>query len=471
MSPRVSVIVAVDVAVDRAAVESLDDQTLGPDEFEVLVVPNRSDHRSAQVEHLLSRRTNYRWLEPADDPTGAATGTYVVALRPGWRLQPHALERLCDLADETSAEVCLGRTSRPGPVRPQALPTSDVVSLTAEDQAAAEGSGRIHRRESLLGADLAALVDPSAHELPPRTPPRTAWLRSCPVFVAPPLPGPAVSRQELPVKARVTAATWEDGALLIDVTVRTDQTEVAVVVHRRSDGEQWPVPSEEVPSPDGSDERHLRATLRPGDVAGGAALSEDLWWPALVVQGERGARRVRLRTGTFASRSTVHEGTALVCYSDDKRLALDVGGRQRPLVPRLRASDARVTETWRGSALEIAVPAARLALAQGQEVPGDLVIGDLAVPATCRAGDEGPVLTAFVSGLGGRYELRARFAGPRATSLGLDLVVDPAGTMSVAAHPADPPATRPDPAGEPRRGRALRGLVAGARGARRALSR
>ena len=273
------------------------------------------------------------------------------------------------------------------------------------------------------------------------------------------------------MRARVTAATWEDGALLIDVKVRTDRPDVAVVVHRRSDGEQWPVPSEEVTSPDGSGERHLRATLRPGDVAGGAALSEDLWWPALVVQGDEGARRVRLRTGPFASRSTVHEGTAMVCYSDDRRLALDVGGQRRPLVPRLRASDARVTETWRGSGLEIAVPAARLVLAEGQEIPGDLVIGDLAVPATCRAGDEGPVLTAFVSGLGGRYALRARFAGPRATSLGLDLVVDPAGTMSVEAHPTDPPVTGSEAADEPRRGRALRGIVAGARGARRALSR
>src|SRR6185436_717582 len=133
MSPRVSVIVAVDVAIDRAAVESLDAQTLGPDEFEVLVVRDGSDHRSAQVEHLLSRRTNYRWVEPADDPTGAATGTYVLALPPGWRLGPQALERLCALADETSAEVCLGRTSRPGPVRPQALPASDLASLTTEE--------------------------------------------------------------------------------------------------------------------------------------------------------------------------------------------------------------------------------------------------------------------------------------------------------------------------------------------------
>jgi hypothetical protein len=273
----------------------------------------------------------------------------------------------------------------------------------------------------------------------------------------------------------VTAATWEDGTLLIDIRVRTDLTDVAVVVHRRTDGEQWPVPSEEVTAPGGPDERHLRATLRPGDVAGGAALSEDLWWPALVVQGDQGTRRVRLRTGPFASRSTVHAGTPLVCYADDGRLALDVGGQHRPVVPRLRASDARVTETWRGSGLEIAVPAARLALAAGQKITGELVIGDLAVPATCRAGDEGPVLTAFVSGLGGRYELRARFAGPRATSLGLDLVVDPAGTMSVVAHPADPPATRPvasraTPDG-PRRGGALRGVVAGARRARRAMSR
>ena len=124
MPPRVTVVVASFSSTARHTLESLDRQSLPVSDFEVVIVPDATDPRTHErMTQLAENRPNVRLQRPetsgglgARRNAGAsvATGDYLLFLEDGVVLGDQALERMCNFADECTADICLGRTSRRG---------------------------------------------------------------------------------------------------------------------------------------------------------------------------------------------------------------------------------------------------------------------------------------------------------------------------------------------------------------------
>jgi len=454
MSLRVSVLVPPAAAGSRGLLSSLDRQSLPVDDFEVLVGDDERDPvLTAKLEDLVAHRTN---LTRVPVPTATdlaatlldrASGEYVLALPPDRALTPKALAKLCDRADATGAQICLGLTGRAGS-RPTTLPASP-------EQLAAPAAG-LRRRASAdaeqIGADLAG-ADASAEG--------AAAVASTLCFVD----GPAPERDtpvepDSAIHARATRVAWSDGVLEVDITLTEPSDDVRASIYSDLTGVEWPLPEVQV---DGSS---FTLRIDPASVPGPGALPEGTWWPSLRIGGSA-AVLVRTRS-VKAHGATVRERT-VVSFARDKRLGIDVGGHTQQPVRHLDPEATTVVEDSRGSLLTSRLT--NLDLAPGARLTGQLRLGTMPVVAWVEhQGGTEPVLQAWVSGLAGESPLLTRFGPASFARTGTRLVIDGVGTMTVLSNPrpaktpapARTPATRPaaSPAGGPRRlvGRALRSL-------------
>lgn len=162
MPPRVSVILAPPTVPDRGSISSLDRQSLPVHDFEVVVaLPGSHAPATERLHRLAENRPNVRVIETGAEATvgerlgvgaAGASGDYVLFLPDGTRLDERALERLCAHADETAADICLGRTSRA-----RSIATGPATPLLADrDEVAKDAAllgrldaGRLYRREFL----------------------------------------------------------------------------------------------------------------------------------------------------------------------------------------------------------------------------------------------------------------------------------------------------------------------------------
>lgn len=149
MAPRATVVLASFGSIGRDTLRSLDRQSLPVSDFEVVIVQDVADSRELRsMTQLADNRPNVR-LHPArtsghlgarrNAGASAATGDYVLFLDGGNVLGDQALERLCNYADEHTADICLGKTSH-----------SDRQSGTATTFAA--NRPRAQKDATLLGA-------------------------------------------------------------------------------------------------------------------------------------------------------------------------------------------------------------------------------------------------------------------------------------------------------------------------------
>ncbi len=444
MPARVTVVLPSSGPASRVGLDSLDRQSLPAGDVEVVVLDDGSDPaRRDRLESLARNRTN---VAVADSSTtsgslaavvGAASGSHLLLLAEGSSLAPDALERLVLDAAAADADVTLLRTTRRGRRIDAPVPATTRSRL---DPALARGLTECARayRTSFLRDVLAGLpAGTSLGTLDEHALGRTdavAWCAAAAVL-APAAPDDAPRRW----RARATSWSWSERAVVATVRLRPaggpepeEWPEVRGVVFRSGTGAEWDVPL----TPTGAGGWEL--TLDPSTAAGGSPLEGGGWTLGLLVRDAGGTQRVPLRAASGRGSACAHDGRPSVLHSDKGRLGLDVGARRHPVAARLRLSTAEVREDARGSLLGADLP--DLALAPGEVLEGELVVGDLPVRAWAREADGRARLSAWVSGLPGTYDLALRLSTTAPAPLGARLVVDAAGTMTVTRVPRRRPA-------------------------------
>ncbi|MFC6042165.1 glycosyltransferase [Nocardioides hankookensis] len=450
MPLRVSVLVPPAAAGSRSLLASLDRQTLPAAEFEVLIGDDERDpDLTARLDDLVAHRTNVaRVPVPVGGDVAAtlldrASGEYVVAVPADRVFTPDALALLCDRADATGADVCLGLTGRAGS-RPAGLP-SDPDRLAGP-------AGGLRRRRATTAAQVAddlAGADATADG--------AAAVASTLCFVdGTPPDRPAPPEADRSVRARVVRATWTDGVLEVVAKLTEPSDDVRASVYSDRTGVEWPLTDVQV---DGE-----RVTLRidPSSVPGVGTLPDGTWWPSLRIGGRSpvllGGRPQKVHG------ASVRERTVISFSGARKRVGLDVGGHAHQPIRRLDPSVTSVVEDSRGSLLTSRLK--KIDLAPGSRPTGELRLGRMPVVAWLEHDGTGPVLRAWVSGLAGESSLYTRFGHAHFAPTGTRLVVDGVGAMTVTRtvrRPA-PEAETPEPSAaapehQPGRARRLAGRV------------
>ncbi len=452
MAPRVSVVIASFPEVDRAALVSLDRQTLPTTDFEILVGDDGGDRdASRRLGDLVAHRPNVRSLalDGASGQTAlrmlieSARGEYVLLLAGERHLLPDALARLCQVADDGEADVCIGLTGQRG-TRPAQVAAQGGAALTevgAHDPLRLGGAGRLHRRTalhaqvdvptgSLEELDVAATLAAS----------RVVAFTAAPMFLDGAEVDDSVPREQAhsPVVARVSTARWDSGVLLLSIKVTgalAAEAACGLSVFCPASGIEWPLADADVARTPAADPQmvQLEARLDPERLAGGHPLDEGIWWPSLRAGlSETKAEPVLLRATPRRAAGATHTVRPAVSFSEAGRLGIDVGGLRHQLVHRLPARDVQVTESARGSLLTGPVPG--LDLPAGTRLEGLLRVKYHPVIAWLESDSSGAVtLTAWVSGLPGSKRLATRFTPAPFAPARARLVVDSLGGMQVRA--------------------------------------
>ena len=418
---------------------------MSPEDFQVVIVDDGTDPETRNgLEHLARNRTNVEIIDvevdgsPVDAGVARAEGRYVLILEDASTLAPHALDRLCEHADATAADICFAKTSRRGRriAVPAALSTTS-ARVPVHEAALATSHGRLYRRSFLhdsgLRVDGGTLAD--LHLAALQQTQAVAVLADVQAVTLPP------SSESPPAEwtARAETVRWSGGSLRLDVLlagegVATSVPEVQGCVFRLADGLEWTGPPAVVTGAAGQGVR-VDLVVDPSTLAAGRSLAPGQWRPALLVSGEAGTERVPIGVSGRVRKTSFHGGRGYVTYRASGVLGLDVGAVSHPVVPRLEGATASVREDARGSLLTARAPDLEML---DETAEGQLLVGRLPVRAWLRTGEDGTAtLHAFVSGFAGRYPLSTKFSSAKPAPAGLQLVIDPAGTMRTARSPRD----------------------------------
>lgn len=510
MSLAASVVITSFATMDLRTLKSIDRQSLPSADFEVLLLGAGGDAGAAErLRQLVDNRPNFRLVTPGrdagetgrlEDAIGAARGRYVLFLGDGLVLGDQALERLCALADESSADVCFGKTSHRG-ARPAgadlfladqpraglddrllaALPCPKLYRTAFLEESGlpfAVSSGPVADTGLALAAlarservcvlaDYAAFFVTGApaqaedHLRAIRDSAAPDDLRDRATRVAGRHYATAPAGRDRGPTPRNASAEWADGAL--EVTVELDgpadpasavpdsgDLRLRLGVYRPADGTEWLVPDEEVRvDRDGAGSVRVGAALRPDSLAGGRPLRRGPWRLVLVAGHAEDARRVRVPGADGFRHTGMSGGTPVVCHEDAGHLVLDVGATRTPVAGELVLAHASVVETAHGTLLSAPVRGVRLPA--GTELDGHLMLGELPVRATLHGDGAAATLSAFVSGLPGSYPLATSFSRGGYASAGASLEVHSDGTMSLheARAPRAPETTATGAGGTP----------------------
>jgi len=438
--------VLVPCVSDAASLDltSMDEQTLPAGEFEVLVVDDGADPAtSARLSDVVAHRTNVRRVaidpgasaqEALDTALADASGEYVLVLPPQRRVTRQALARLCQHADETAADVCLGLTGVAGS-RPVTLPptnAADPVELGADDPLRNPATARIHRRSTADPALLLSELDGAAVALPSGV--RAAAVTSLTCFVDGRWRGSEVPA--LPEKARyavrASAVIWFGGALEVTATVSAvgaDEVRVtrASIFSKESGVERALDDLDVEKTPEGAT---VVLRIDPEDVPGVGRLPAGLWWPSVDVGDDSLLIEV---TPLLADGATLR-GRPVVSFAKAGRLGLDVSGSAHQPIRHLDPRQSSVVEDSRGSLLSCRL--SNIDVAPEGRVTGSLKLGALPVVAWLERGEgDAALLRAWVSGLAGSSELATRFTPAPQAPTGARLVIDGVGVMKLRRAP------------------------------------
>ena len=250
-------------------------------------------------------------------------------------------------------------------------------------------------------------------------------------------------------RMRNVDAAWSAGGLGLSFDLEQPEAEVQVAVFRTDNGTEWVVPEVHL---DSSDDGQLRIScqIHPDVLAGGSALGNGAWRPALLLNTPEGSRRIRVPYPAGAGCVGFSGDRVVAVTSERGQLILDVGATRTPVVARLDPTRVTIVENARGS--ELSAPVPDLHLPADTELTGKLRIGDLPVPAVVRGSGSEVTLTAFLSGLAGSYPLATKFSRAQFAPAGVTLEVDGGGGMSVRRAPRPAPSEKPNAPGRQRGG-------------------
>jgi hypothetical protein len=440
MSLRATVLVPCVSDAGSLDLTSLDQQTLPAAEFEVLVVDDGADPAtSTRLSDVIAHRTNVRRVaiepgasaqEALDTALADASGEYVLVLPTHRRITREALARLCQHADVTAADVCLGLTGVAG-TRPATLPpthAADPVELGADDPLRDPATGRIHRRSTADPALLASELEGAAAALPPGV--RAAAVTSLTCFVDGRWSGSDVPA--LPERARyavrASAVIWSAGALEITASVSAIEAEDVRVsrasIFSKESGVERSLDDLDVEkTPEGA---NLVLRIDPEDVPGVGRLPAGIWWPTVDV----GDDSLLIEIAPRLAEGATLRGRPVVSFAKARRLGLDVGGSAHQPIRRLDPRQSSVVEDSRGSLLSCRL--SNIDVAPEGRVTGSLKLGSLPVVAWLERGDgDAPVLRAWVSGLAGSSNLATQFTPAPQALTGARLAINGVGVMNV----------------------------------------
>lgn len=449
-APRVSVVIPSLDAVSRRGLSSLDQQTLGTAEFDVLIGDDGEDAaQSGRLADLAAHRTNVHRFEtaPGSAPAdrlraglSAAGGDFVLVLRGDRRLAPAGLAALCALADKADAEVCIGLTGRAGE-RPPHSPvpgSADHADLRAGHPLRDRFHGRMVRRELLL-SDAARTAGPPEEWESAATDAaaRVAAVATQPVFLdgrsGRGATGPADGSSR-GVAVTGSRLDCRDGALTIAVQVTAPEgvtgRGLSASVFSEETGIEWAVPDSDVAAQDDGTTR-IRFDLE--RLLAGGPVPEGLWWPVVHADLGEGPVATGIRVAPRRAAGASYAKRPIVTFVRRGQLGVDVGGLRHQLVRRVPAGTARVVEDARGSLLTASVPG--VDVSEGVRLEGTVRLGKghgLPLKAWLEREEAGTArLTSWLSGLQGAAPLFTRFTPAQHAPARALLVIGPTGQMEL----------------------------------------
>jgi len=435
-----------DVEGLESVLRSVDAQTVPASAVELVVVLDGAAEEVRRRWERLRDRRPHLVLAEGGDPGGlaAASGEFVLRVRPGDSLYPEALARL--LAQADGLDAVAGRVVAPRTATP-ALLTRDRDLLDADDAAAALTSPCLLVRRDLVPSDAGA---------GPAGAVRVGVLASYPTLRrrAEPAAAPPVTLLDqrrsltwagphLRLEAEGTLEGLPLGVAPADLTLVARLREVDTRLTHLLEGTGTVVAT----SSEGSLTWTLTAQLDPRAAAPGTPLETGVWEFEASVAGSDGVGAVR-RLGWAPSPAGVVEGLVVVPAPAGRTLRLDVGTTRWPLVSAADVAGATVTESATGSLLVLPLPDVHVA---GEAVlPAEVGLGSLPVPARLVLDGRGATVEALVSGLPGVVRLGVGVAGGPLRPSGLQLRIGQDGAMAVEPVPAPKaPAPAPAPAAAP----------------------
>jgi hypothetical protein len=434
-------------------VESLDDQSLSYDLFEVFfLVEDLASEVGGRLEELASRRPNVRVLPQAAGEDAVkqaaeqATGEWLLYLSPGLdeldaKLTPQALQRLSDFGESHDCDVVMGRVDLAAGRRAHDLFVRDNARLAGLDPAVlAEALVVLYRRafalESAVARDLA-----SAETVLAATD-RVGALASYTSLVA--TPDDKSDADETSAEATelvVTHATvrWDEHKLVVKVEGAVGQAgpggEVHFSVRDPLTGVEYWLSGGGNVGEDGQLTAETEIDVRAAAL--GDRLPDGAWRVMVGVHGVGDGWTARRPVPATAAVGGLVEGLLVVPSAVEGDLIIDVGATESSVVPTISIEDTSIVETATGTLLTVPLP--DLAVVGSSRIPGFLHLGKFKLPAYL-VGNGQAKLECFLSGLAGTSVLATQFGRSRPAPTGLSLVISPIGAMSVVPTPKPVPA-------------------------------
>ncbi len=456
-----SVLVAVGASdtITKGHLDSLDNQTLAVQEFEVIwCLDKAAEDTAAYLAAVAPHRPNVSvaTVGPAEALT-SCRGDYVLVLTPDVRLLPWGLQTLTQFASVHELDTVAGRTSVPGAPVPELL-LADLVPVAPAEALAlalADGHAVVATRRSLAEVE-GGVLKPAGR---------------CGVATE----SVAVRRQTdlVPVPAvDCDQVTWDRGVLSVECRVSTGETAIVAVAEHRSSGRQVVLPLPIGTSDDPGQPTRTVVRLDPRAAPDDRPLDSGPWRLLLQTADATGTQDLH-PIGWRPCPSALLGEDIVIPVRVDGSLGLDVGASTRALVLTDRAELGSIRESSAGSQLHLSLPDIHTFETTG--LAGQIGFGDIRVPARLVPAEPGLRLEAMATGIQGVVPITTRFGPTWFRGSGLSLEIDDVGAMRVVrtaatnspkapAKPPSAPLATPVTAGKrPRKKRARRGKVAALR--------
>ena len=434
MPVQVSVIVAADSERSpNGIIGTVDNQSMPTDQFELAVVDlGLDDEQRRRLDRLAAHRPNVRVLSADDDWPAQLAGAYVLEAGHDHRLFPDALNLLLQHALFHGLDAVAGRVVQLGQpfldsfLRDEAIVHGDSRATALSSPLRLLLRDRVRRENNKLvfeadGAEVGILATyPAGHTLGRAQQPALTLTLDQPDL------------------------TWQGGDLRIEAAGSvSDAAETALVpvllVRQLGSFLTHLLPSEGAVEADAGDAGRrwqVASTFSPLSAARGAPLPRGQWQVDVVLAGTtRGSSQVRL-PGTKLAPALLDGLTVVPADGPRNTLHLDIGPTRLPIIDQANTIDASVTESAAGSLLRVRLPEVHVQTTAA--LPGTIALDRFQLPAAIETSSGTAILTAFVSGLAGAYEISTKFGSAPLQPIGMTLQISGDGTMTVLPTPAKP---------------------------------
>ena len=464
MAAKITVLVSTDFSSTAMVqlIDSIDEQTLAYDDFDVVFVAE-AGAGVGRLNQLADRRPNIRVVvstgsraERLRSAAAVAKGEWLLPVSadvhgPEVRLVLDSLKELTTFAADHDADVVVARFAAPaGGQAPSAWFQQDQSRVLGEAPSALLHSPVLLYRTEVAhcagfvtdeaaaaalasGTDKIAVLAHYSALTGVRTPVLAALSEDEPVDSAVQATTPVV---------RITSMDWTEGV----ISLHTEVAGIADTIVRFGVAPAGAGADHWLPSDLGDS---LGARLDVRTAASGGPLPNGAWHVFADVQVGADGQTVRVPLLGGATSSALVGDLLVATTRVAGALVIDVGATASSIIPPFTASDVTVKENASGSLLTAALSAVHV---HGNSIhPGTMLLGGFRLPAKLVAEAGSARLECFVSGLAGSVALSTQFGRAPVSSTGLSLVISPVGEMSVLSTPPPPaaPSTPPPPSTPP----------------------